>query len=100
MQTLKLHNHRMEEVKAGTKHHTIRNGVRDIKLGPLKLEATAGGIPDIEVNVNRIVICRAGDVELSEISDYSSLDEFINTMKGIYPDLTTESVVTIIHFSK
>ena len=98
MQTLKLEDSRMLKVLEGKKQQTVRLGKREIELGPLLLEATNKTTDNVVCDVYQVTYTRLKHVDLPE--DYDTLDNFYNTMKSIYPEITPESLVTVIKFTK
>jgi hypothetical protein len=84
-----------------SKEVTIRKGRRDIKLGNLIFENIETH-EQAHVWVDSVLYCRLSDVPY----EFFILDGFENTasmyecMKSFYPDITSNSEVTVVKFNK
>jgi hypothetical protein len=86
-------------VKAGLKKITIRDGYRNIRIGPAFF-STPDGSEEVQVYVTKVVHCalyRASTEELL-MDGYDDLTDAVAGLKKFYPDLRSGSEVTIIHF--
>lgn len=101
MQELLLNDDLMEWVSQGKKHGTSRLRRRDIQLGPLKLKATNGTVPDIEVKVKSVMYCRLTDVprEVIKSEGYDTYGQLFASLRRFYPDVQPEDEMTLIEWS-
>jgi len=99
-QTLKLADDLFPALRARRKKATVRNGHRDIALGPLVFEATNGGCADEEVEVHTVTTTTFDQLrdEHAKLDGCSSADELRAALRRFYPDLTAGSPVTVIEF--
>jgi hypothetical protein len=100
MQTLKLADHLFHTIDSGWKTATIRSGKRDILPGPLRFEATDGTVPSRDVTVRRVSYAFVRDLTDGDIfqDGASTRESLISGLKHFYPDLTNDSLVTIVAF--
>lgn len=100
MQELKLANDLFISLFEGTKRATVRRGSRDIIKGAMALEAADGGGWGVIVNVTEV-----RHKKLSELTDEEakadcaeSAGELTTDLKRFYPDITSNSDITIVFF--
>ena len=100
MQELKLANDLFWGVFDGSKKATIRLGKRDITLGTLAFEAATDGGWGIIVKVTKVTHKKLSELtdEESRLDGASNAAEMAEAMKAFYPNITTDSDITIIEF--
>lgn len=87
---------------SGDKRVTIRLGERNIQEdAALTFEATNGTHSDVIVQVEFVCSLPLGHVPhfYYEADGFTSTEDMLESMKRFYPDITLDSVVTIIEFA-
>ena len=100
--TLKLADDLFDGMLSGDKRVTIRNGQRNIEVDKhLTIESTNGTYPSVTVLVEMITVLRVKDLsdDFLEADGFEYLEDFIEGMSRFYPNLTEDSVVTVIVFT-
>ena len=89
-------------VAAGEKEITIRRGERDYQLGSAVMNVPSGGeqYPPLAIDFVGAEITTLRHVRLVDLAadGYESLEHALNDLHGYYPDLTLDSVVTVVRF--
>lgn len=101
IQTLKLAANLFPSLVDCSKHVTIRSGYRDIKPGHLVFETPDGETQlSYRVFVTRVVFTKAGLLTDSEamLDGFANCQQLFDGLRKYYPDLQTDSPVTVIHF--
>jgi len=101
-QKLLLADDLFEPIIDGLKTLTIRKGRRDIALGDLIFEATNNPDKQLIVNVTTVSYCLAKNVddETVRLDGFESTEQMIKEMKRFYPDITTETELTLVFFEQ
>ena len=91
----------MDSLQNWEKTVTIRKGRRDIVLGDLLFESVDEGRQEV-VDVRKVIYCRLGEVPPSfyKRDGFNDSGEMIEVMREFYPDITSDSEVTIIDFER
>jgi hypothetical protein len=95
---MKLSQHLMADVEAGRKTSTIRSGVRtEYKLGTAVFMA---GKTQLKVFVWRLSIARFEKLTEAHArrENYNTVEELHSALLGFYPDLTLDSLLTVVDF--
>ena len=100
MQTLKLADDLMPLARDGFKRVTVRNGKRDIVLGPMVFEATDGTEEDVLVNVlqSQVVLLRHAPQWALDGENLGTSHELWAVLERFYPKVTLDSEITCIEF--
>ncbi len=100
MQSIKFAPDLFEKVLKGEKLSTVRLGLRDYTLGEVLLET-----PDSKYTIHG-EITGLVKTQLSFLTEedakregYKTLDDLLSRLKQIYPDITPDSVITVVEFS-
>ena len=98
MQTLILAEDVFDNLNKG-KNTTIRNGRRDIALGPLMFESLHEK-RNMIVTVHSVEYCRVIDVRTDDIVNdgFKNHLDMIKGLQRFYPDIKADSEVTVIKF--
>ena len=105
MQTLLLADDLFPDLINGKKNITIRNGRREISTGDLRFTTVSGnevcGQGECIVDVWKVQYKPLGAVTKQEARQDGAKDieELVEDMKRFYPDITKETIVTVIHFN-
>lgn len=99
MQTLKLADDLFPALDAGVKRGTVRAGRREIELGFLRLESVSGE-KRRDVEVARVSFVRARNMSQADadMDGVKSPHELFDVLTRFYPELTGDSVLTVIEF--
>ena len=102
VQTLKMARGFMSDILEGHKQITIRYGKRNITEGLLVAECAEGLSENIDVTVNKVIVCKLCEVTLEDLQKDGFADhaDMLHGMKHFYPDINFESDVTVIHFTR
>jgi hypothetical protein len=100
MQTMKLANDLIGPLLTGEKRGTVRAGIRDVKLEPLRLEPASGHGFAYVVEVLEVRYKLAGDLtdEEGRRDGYANGFELFQALLKYYPDLGRGSPVTVVYF--
>lgn len=98
MQSLLLADDLFPGIPSGLKKNTMRNGRRDIALGPLEFKPASGQGASAVVNVTNVKHCKAFEVseEDCRANGYRDRADMMQGMKRYYPDFGAENEVTVI----
>ena len=99
-QSLKMFHRFFEDVASGKKTSTIREGHRDIVLGPLILKATEDETDTIEVDVTKVVHTQLSHLSEEEVQTegFASLADLMKELHQIYViDLKRFESLTLSH---
>jgi hypothetical protein len=99
--SLKLADDLFPGLLAGEKEVTIRLGERHIQEdSSLIFEATDGGYPNVSVLVDTVMVMPLNEVPeyFYQADGFESLDHMVESMQRFYPNITEESIVTIVGF--
>jgi hypothetical protein len=101
MQKLMLAEEVMDSLERWEKTVTIRKGRRDIVLGDLLFESVDEHRQEI-VDVRKVIYCRLGEVPPSfyRRDGFNDSGEMIEIMREFYPEINSESEVTVIDFKR
>ena len=88
-------------IPSGLKKNTMRNGKRDIALGPLEFKPSSGRGEVAIVNVTAVKHCGALDVseEDCRANGYRDHADMMLGMRRYYPDFGPDNEVTVIIWS-
>jgi len=86
-------------VAQGRKHSTIRPGRRADAIGPALLVCANDAMP---VTVSKVDVKRLSELDEEDAhrDGFDSLAALIETLKGFYPDLGGDDVVSVLHFER
>jgi len=89
----------IEPILTGDKKTTIRLGARNYRLGPATLHSES---QDINVRITGIRVAALSSLtENDAISDgFLSLESLRHRLRDFYPDISDESVITIVEFCR
>lgn len=99
--TLKLADDLFDGLLSGDKQVTIRLGERLIEENaPLTFESVNGTQPDVKVLVDTVVSLPINEVPhfFYEADGFTSTENMVESMKRFYPNITMDSVVTIVGY--
>jgi hypothetical protein len=98
LQSLLLADDLFPGIPSGLKKNTMRNGRRDIILGPLEFKRSSGNGPSEFVNVTTVKHCLAANVSEEDCiaNGYRDHAEMLTGMKRYYPDFGPGNEVTVI----
>jgi hypothetical protein len=84
-------------VLSGKKTSTVRLGIRNYRLGPARI---VSGNVDIPIEITNIEFMKLGDLNenVAKSEGYTTLDEFLSTLKRFYPGAKTDGDVTVVRF--
>jgi hypothetical protein len=90
-----------DNLEYGDKLVTIRKGRRDIILGDLLFESVDIAREAV-VEVRKVIYCRLGEVPATYYlkDGFTSAEDMLEGMRNFYPDVTMDSEVTVIEFSR
>lgn len=100
MQTLKLADDLFESMYRGIKRCTIRKGKRDVVPGNLLFESISGD-QAAGVIVSEVRVKKLGELtdEEAQADGAANAAEMAEALKRFYPDINSESDITIVFFS-
>lgn len=98
MQFLLLADDLFPGLSSGLKKNSMRNGKRDIALGPLEFRPSSGNGDPIVVEVCEVKYSKAAEVseEDCRANGYRDRADMLLGMRHYYPDFGPESDVTVI----
>ena len=101
MQRLKIADEFLPKVASGEKTVTIRKGLRPLTLGPAIIE-NASGTVDVPITITGLRLSDWHHVAVQEIcaGGITNPEEYWSVMKDIYPDITENSKLTVITFTR
>jgi hypothetical protein len=102
MQFLVLVDDLLPGIHSGLKKNTMRNGKRDIVLGPLEFRAASGNGATVSVNVSEVKFSKAADVseEDCHANGYQDHADMLVSMLRFYPEFGPDSNVTVVAWDK
>lgn len=94
----------LEQIFSETKKITIREGMRDYKAGQKVVLCKCGNEEDVGwarmATITEVSMCALRDVDIEDLNDdgMKDLDDAVQCLRDFYPDITEESLVTIIRW--
>lgn len=100
MSVIQLHPTRFIQVKNKEKTATLRDGVRDYKLGSASLVNSENNRDCVQIEITTLKLIKLKDLDSNMLKrqGYASLDEARKTIKSVYPEFTEDSILTHIEF--
>ncbi len=101
MQSLVLIDDLHADAQEGRKKNTIRNGIRDIVVGPLEFKSSSGSLPGFIVDVAEVLYKKASEITTAELRENGFVDNehMLSGMKRFYPDFGPASNITLIRWA-
>lgn len=99
--SLKLADDLFEGLLSGDKQVTIRLGERNIEENAtLTFESVNGTQPDVKVTVDTVIVLPINEVPeyFYQADGFTSIEHMVESMKRFYPNITEDSIVTIIGY--
>jgi hypothetical protein len=102
MQFLVLVDDLLPGIHSGLKKNTMRNGKRDIVLGPLEFRAASGNGASVIVDVSEVKFNKAADVSHEDClaNGYRDRADMLVSMLRYYPDFGPDNEVTVVAWNK
>ena len=81
----------------GKKNTTVRLGIQIYSLGLVEL---TDGSRSISRDIGRLVVTSLGRLSQQDAANdgFASTDELLQALRRFYPEITPESVITVVHF--
>ena len=99
MQEILIREELLDEVKAGRKTTTCRNGKRDYAMGETRLKSNSTENFAM-INLLKMEFRTVGtlDDEIAKTDGFKTKSDFISVMEDIYGKLDDDSVITVVYF--
>ena len=90
-----------EQLLAGEKSVTMRNGHRDVRPGSFVFKCTQDESRSAKVDVIQVLHSRLADVPIGFLMEegFDSTEQAEEALRRFYPHITKESEVTVIVFT-
>lgn len=100
MNIIRVSPERMLAIKNGQKTATLREGIRDYKLGLGTILNSEDEKDKIDIVITRLELITFGKLNVRIVKEecYQSLKDLRTTLMSIYPDITEESLMTSVSF--
>ncbi|WP_051440805.1 hypothetical protein M728_002368 [Ensifer sp. WSM1721] len=84
-------------INSGLKTTTVRMGKRDYKVGPADLITGNVRIPIV---IEEVFFCRLSELteQDARMDGFSHRDQLVSTLKSFYPQIESNSPVTVVRF--
>ena len=99
MQEILIREELLNEVKAGRKTTTCRNGKRDYSMGETQLKSNSTENFAI-INLLKMEFRTVGELddEIAKTDGFNTKAEFISVMEDIYGKLNDDNIITVVYF--
>ena len=99
---IKLYSDLLIKVKEGKKKATLRLGIKEYVLGPSLLISSEDRNDSITIFITELSVIRLSEItpKIAKNVGYTSTARLKQKMFAIYPDLTNESFLTYVKFTK
>lgn len=99
MQEILIREELLNEVKAGRKTTTCRNGKRDYAMGETRLKSNSSENFAM-INLLKMEYRRVDELtdEIAKTDGFDTKEKFIAVMEEIYGKLDNDSIITVVYF--
>lgn len=100
MSVIQIQPFRLAQVKSKEKTATLRDGLRDYKLGPATLVNSNNNRDVVHIEITTLKLIKLNDIDETMLKrqGYETIEDLRKSLKSVYPELTDESVLTHIEF--